>query len=277
MTPKPLIEDLVTNTILQENKVLKFLKKIFGSDEPQTQNHPTRQMMLEELRLYTRFPIGERIGTIKINDNGQEGQILNLSYGGVLVRFNDPWYEEIGEMDPRSFAASIEVLGKTAETNLQFIHALPMGAGFSFQHRNVETLVYLREILENFRVGSTLRQPPSDMIRDDLKGKGYLYFRGEGPTDLALKSGSAGLTAKLTFSEGSTYSQLTYKDGLIKTDRAINLSGLSDNISTTNTILEPETLRKSIEILIGAVNAEQTSQLCQQLIEKLLPIYKNQK
>ena len=115
------------------------------------------------------------------------------------------------------------------------------------------------------------------MIRDDLKGKGYLYFRGEGPTDLALKSGSAGLTAKLTFSEGSAYSQLTYKDGLIKTDRAINLSGLSDNISTTNSILEPEILRKSIEILIGAVNAEQTSQLCQQLIEKLLPIYKNQK
>ena len=59
-------------------------------------------MMLEELRLYTRFPIGERIGTIKINDNGQEGQILNLSYGGVLVRFNDPWYEEIGEMDPEA-------------------------------------------------------------------------------------------------------------------------------------------------------------------------------
>jgi hypothetical protein len=257
--------------------VINFLKKLLNKNDGSSSPHSGQNLSVEELRLYARFPLGEEVGSVKILDNGQEGKIINLSYGGILINFADRWYEEIGEMDTRSFSASIEILGKTSQTNIQYIHSLPMGAGFSFQHRNVETLVFLREILENFRVGSTLRQPPTDLIREDLKGKGYIYFRGEGPTDLALKNGNNGISANLTFSEGSSYSQLTYKDGIIKTDRAINLSGLVDSISTANSTLDTEILRKSIEILIGASNAEQTSKICESLVEKILPIYVKQR
>lgn len=216
----------------------------------------------EELRLYARYSLLEKgIGSIKILDNNQTGQIINISYGGILARFEDPWTEEIGIDDNRSFSAELEVLGQKTPTNVQFINARGPRefSGFSFQHRNVETLVFLREILENFRIGASLRSPPKEMVKEEYRSGKWTCLRGEGPTDYFCQiAEDSPKKALLSFRDGSSYCELKYEDGAFTTGRTVDLDGPSSRIQTSEKGIDPVIFRQGIEILLGAANNSDT-------------------
>jgi hypothetical protein len=257
--------------------VFGLIKRIFSSKELTRKEKYSVGVPVEELRLYSRYSlIFPNVGQLKILDNGQVGTIVNLSYGGMLVKFEDPWVEEIGPHDNRSFNAELEVLGQRTPTNIQYVHTLDPDnglSGFSFQHRNVETLVFLREIVENFRIGSSLRQLPNDMIKDEYKSNGWKCFRGEGPTDIFQQGSSSNPTKaiKLSYREGSSYCELNFKDDKFQSGRSISIDGSYGSVDThSEGGLDQAIFEHAIQILIGAASNEQTSHFAKPMLEKAL-------
>ena len=77
--------------------MFSFLKKYFYNSTEDTADENLSTPSMDELRLYSRYSlIFPQVGRLKIYDNNQVGTILNLSYGGLLVNFEDPWNQEIG-------------------------------------------------------------------------------------------------------------------------------------------------------------------------------------
>lgn len=256
-----------------------FLKSIFSGDGSDKPKKNRSNVSVEELRLYARYPlIHKKVGKIKILDNGQTGEILNLSYGGVLVKFDDPWTGEINPNEATSFSAELDILSQSSLTNIQFIHNIDEAnylAGFAFQHRNVETLVFLREILERFRVGSSLRTPPSEMLKEEYRSGNWRCFRGEGPTDFFVSTSSTNREAFLNFRNGSSKLELRLKDNKFTTRRTIDLGESNDQIETadTNQSIDPVILRQGVEILIGSASNEQTEKYAKEILIEALKQY----
>ena len=229
---------------------------------------------MDELRLYSRYSlIFPQVGRLKIYDNNQVGTILNLSYGGLLVNFEDPWNQEIGPHDNTNFNAELDLLGQKTPANLQFVHNVNHQdgyTGFSFQHRNVETLVFLREIVENFRIGSSLRQLPSELTLEKYRSQLWRCFRGEGPTDITQMGGTTHPTkeVKVSFRDGSSHCDLQYKDGDFTSERTINLDGTFGTlVDSGNKQLDSAIFHRAIQILVGASSNDQTKYFAKPLLD----------
>lgn len=236
-----------------DHAMFGFLKSIFKSTGEVPESAPSA----EELRLYSRYNIPTCCpATFKIKKTEVSGVISNISYGGLLVDYGSD-VKEPSAYSEDPLEVEIEILGEKTTAFVNYVHTYQNESvlGYCFQHKNVETLVYLREILERFRIGASLRTPPTDMIKPMYRGTGWTCMRGEGPTDFTYRSKTASPSEfLLSFREGEYYNEVRLYQGKLSTATSTDIDGTSSQMNPSKNGLDENIAKKGVEILIGASN-----------------------
>lgn len=227
-------------------------------------------------RLHARYVI-EALGiaTLKLHDEGIVGAVKDISYGGMAVRFSSEG-APLPEKMPQSVHGTFTLLDQSIACRMQPVrlmhqNAKVLFAGFSMLHDTSDTLIFLRELIEPLRCGKTLVNLAPEMRQDKYKGLEWITLRGDGPTDLLLKSKPDGSLdeALLTFRLHEAYCEVSYKNGKLKTGRMLDRPGDSGAMGmgarmASTADLEKFILRTAIYILTS-VPAE-----CRKNVQPLL-------
>jgi hypothetical protein len=208
-------------------------------------------------RLHARYVVhGDGIATLKL-DNGLSGIVKDISYGGMAVRFGQET-QALQEGLPSSLRGTLHLLDQSVKCRLSPVRVVSQNSkvlfvGFSLHHEGPETLVFLRDFIEPLRCGRSMAALPTDLRQDRYRGPEWSCYRGEGPTDLLVKSLrddeiEEGL---LTFRINEAYCEITYKNGVLKTGRNIDREGVAVRMGS-NIEANPQILRSAIYILMSS-------------------------
>jgi hypothetical protein len=218
----------------------------------------------KDRRLHLRCELPEeRIATLKLS-NGLVGDVRDLSYGGLAVRFDlkeqTVNFAANGAL-PAELKGDLTILDQSIACRLAPVRTFNKGtmllAGFSMYHDSPETLVFLREMIEPWRWSLTLAPLAASMRHERYKGDEWSCLRGDGPTDVVLKQGRGGqpVEAHLTFRAASGYAELTFKDGQISTSLSIDDHSYDPMSATTRMATTQEAdrlvLRQAFYILLN--------------------------
>jgi hypothetical protein len=242
------------------------IRGAFSSEKAQKIEKKGDYPLWSELRLHARyFVLSPELACLEIVSNGMKGTIKDLSYGGALVEFPESWDSNPKNPAIKSFDAKLTFLDQTCNTFVHLTHVRSDGnlVGLSFVHRNIETLVFLREILENLRVGSTLEVLNPSVLKEKHLKPGALLYRGDGPCDLTFQEAGENIESMLfTFRMGLSYFELKYENHVFSTARS------SSDDQREAPKMEPSPngvdlviLRNAIQILLGFLATHQNSKV----------------
>jgi hypothetical protein len=200
------------------------------------------------------------LGSLRLIRDGLTGVVKDLSYGGFAVRFDvTPDDQRIlsGELSAELTILGRKIACKVTPVRVVKQHA-SIFAGFCVVHETADTLVFLREFIEPLRCGKSLMAISEAVRNERFKGQEWTCLRGEGPTDLILRRGedSHMAEAMLTFKTPTSYGELTYRNGILRTGRVIktvenNVQSMGAQIASTDEP-DPELLRQAICILAAS-------------------------
>jgi hypothetical protein len=171
-------------------------------------------------RLHARYMIETDAAARVELDGGLVGVVRDISYGGVAVRF-EAGSQLLPTTLPPVAIAKMHLLDRSVDCKLGLVRSMAQGsqallAGFTIAHETTETLVFLRELIEPLRRGVSLAELGAAILNERYNGPEWSCWRGDGPTDLVLKthgpSGSKGLAeGLLTFAADGFYCEITFK------------------------------------------------------------------
>ena len=198
---------------------------------------------------------------------GLTGIVKDLSYGGLAAQFKVPGKDTTF---PSVLEATFRALDRTINVKLGTVRTVNQGttgiafAGFTFFHESPEGLIFLRECLEPLRFGQTMVLLADDMRHERYRGAAWSCWRGDGPTDLLLKSRAAGGMdeALLTFRDQNVYREVSFLNGSLKTGRSLakttDSSAQSASVAqmASTADLDLPSLRQAAFILIGMPQAQ---------------------
>jgi hypothetical protein len=206
--------------------ILRKLSAILGGKKQQTGTGDANLSPepLSERRAQMRFMIPgfSQVPMAFVRFNGKICQIGDLSYGGLAVDEREGAIEvEIKE----SIEAELVMLNKEIRIAMMLVgrRQASRKAGFLFEHRTPEALVFLRQFLEPMRWGTSMTLLDKNLVGERYRGEGYMCYRGDGPVDLiiqsAIKSDNFGgvKSAILTMPLGERYAEFTFRDGVVGT------------------------------------------------------------
>ncbi len=252
----------------------KLGKMLSGNGKTQSPAQEA-EAMLQELsrdnRVHSRYMIqGDGVAQIFIENGGQGnipkmGLVRDLSYGGMAVRFDtDGRPLELGnEVKGRMKVLDQEIMVKFSAVRTVGQSARTLFVGCVFLHEAPDTLVFLREVIEPLRCGKSLVNLGQDMRNEKYRGEEWVCLRGDGPTDLLLRSKPESLEleeALLTFRNQDSYREVSFNGGRLKTGRSAGSAGDSQPSSPgaqmANTAhLDKASLRHAAFVLAGAPTA----------------------
>jgi hypothetical protein len=254
---------------------LDTLKSLLSSDpsskDGSSKSNSGDYALSSELRLHARyFVLTSDLASLEITATGAKGNIKDLSYGGILAEFKDSWLNHPGISDKNSIEAKLTFLDQSTPVFVQVVHEKNGGqlVGLSFIHKNIETLVFLREVLENLRIGSTFY--PLNTSHTKATESGTTVYRGDGPCDLQIMEKDGKIQkALLTFRGGSTYFEMKLEGDVVTTARSKNEDQkVAAQMEPSPKGVDPSILRSAIQLLLGFLATNPKSKVVE-LLPKL--------
>lgn len=243
---------------------------------------PSREELRQEIeevvkdgRLHVRYPLPEALKAELWFENGLVARVKNISYGGLGVELND---KSVSDRLPRDEVTEFVALGKKIIFKVRLVRWLETSEktvfiGMAFCYDSPEVLRFLRLVIDGLRLGSSLRLVPDTIRKDCYQGPNWHCFRGEGPSDLLLRTDGEQIAhALLTFPCNGSYSEITLVNDRILTGELVSNSPLADHRPSpqmqTSRQLNQETLGRAAWILGSAPQQVQTC--ARPLLEKIL-------
>lgn len=238
-----------------------------GSSKPDASDYA----LSSELRLHARyFVLTSDLASLEVAATGVKGHIKDLSYGGILAEFKESWLTNPKITDRKSIEAKLTFLDQSTPVYVQVVHDKKGGqlVGLSFIHKNIETLVFLREVLENLRIGSTFY--PLNTSHTKSAESGTTIYRGDGPCDLQILEKDGMIQkALLTFRSGSSYFELKLEGDRLTTARSKNEDEkVAAQMEPSPRGVDPAILRSAIQLLLGFLATHPQSKVVE-LLPKL--------
>ncbi len=202
-----------------------------------------------EQRLHGRFPIAQTdLAAVVIGQDQSRFPILDLSYGGIA--FQASLGDSKESLTPGScIELTLRVLNATIAASATIVRTERGIVAASWRHLNNNTLIFLRDILEPLRWGTTLSTGKSD--RDVWKDN-RLSVRGDGPTEVLLvRRGNALLFASATFLQHGRVYEVALDHGRIQMRTAVTHHGFSAGDGESESTKE-QLLRTVILVLANA-------------------------
>lgn len=243
------------------------IARVLGRQNEADESDPL-QKQLEHLnkdgRLHARYVIhGEGIALLKLDD-GLTGFVKDISYGGMAVRFVAEGNATLPSVLPPVVTGTFILLDRQIRCKLSPVRVVSQNSkvlfvGLSLRHESPETLIFLRDLIEPLRCGRSLAVLTREMRNEKYRGEEWSCLRGDGPTDLLLKTtpDGAGLAeALLTFRVNEQYAELSFKADKMSTGRSLEDEGggmlaLGSRMATTSEV-DKAVLRHAVYILMAS-------------------------
>lgn len=164
--------------------------------------------------------------SVKMLKSGLIYEVKDISYGGLA--FADPSRSpKIAALTPEPI--ELRILNRSIQTKLTVLGVRGDSTACLFHHESPETLLFLRESLEGFRKGASVRVVPASLLQDKYRNGKWLYLRGAGPTDILLSQGPTGNleSALVTVQAGDRYAEVRVFGGHVQTGKSIDQEGAS--------------------------------------------------
>lgn len=202
-----------------DEKLIKIKK---NSDEGLNATPPKESSKSgQDRRTHIRFLMAER-PVIEVElQSGHRVAVKDIGYGGISFDLSAPLKNSL---EPQGANVTLHCFGRQAPAILNHVYSRGGTSAFVFQHTIPDTLMFLREPLESLRQGGTLEQLLPEMLKAPYNNAGWLCLRGDGPTDVWMKSDRSGRCeeALMCFRSGKTYLEVSLRSGVISTGFAID-------------------------------------------------------
>lgn len=256
---------LITKKI---NEFAESLSEVASSQTP-TKN-PVRSGPREKRRFNRVVPQHVDLVTATFS-NGSKAFISNISYGGFACA-TSPYFPDFSKIPEQE--VTISIVARSHRCPMSHIHSLGGVSAFALHHHGPETLLFLREMLEPMRQGSSLVRVPDEILKEKyLKGH-WTYLRGEGPTDIMLRPGPDGtlVEALMTLHRDKAYNEVRYEHGILSTGIAIDTGdsfGTATSRMSSHRKSDPVILHHAACILLATISGE-ASTLVDQLLRHVV-------
>ncbi len=232
-----------------------------------------------ELRLHARyFVLTSDLASLEIAATGVKGHIKDLSYGGILADFKESWLQNPLIADQKSIEAKLTFLDQSAQVFVQVVHEKNGGqtVGLSFIHKNIETLVFLRDVLENLRIGSTFAKLDPALTKGKYNVAGQTVYRGDGPCDLQIMETDGYIqNMLLTFRSGSSYFELKMDQDVLTTARSKNEDQkVASQMEPSPEGIDISILRNAIQLILGFLSTHPKSKMLHLLPKLYKELYR---
>lgn len=237
------------------------IKKALGSTDDDAVGDSGLEAVRKEMRSHTRYPISFFKDTSVSISDGWCGSIMDISYGGIAVRFDSDRCD-FSKSIPVLADCELSILGEHHKFQMKTVRTIPhskehLYVGFCFNHSSADTLIFLREVIEPIRHGRTIEPLGQDFRAERYRGKQWHCFRGDGPIDLIFQTGTSGTSiveALLTFKSGDRYFEVGYQNEKFWTSKSLASDTGSGPLSTGSQMiptvaLDEALLRRAILIL----------------------------
>lgn len=228
----------------------------------------------KSIRSHERHSLADqRIASIMFPGN-LTGTIRDLSYGGISIEFPKSKAKEVQKMfdtEEKICVGELRLAKEAIPTKLSLVRLVGRKAAFTFIHDSAETLVFLREVLEPMRIGTTLK--PIQGFKGEEWRNMRFTLKGDALSELDLMINQEGslLFSRLTFSNQGYLFEVTLKDESIHTGVAVLNFGSAAQTKNTK-LLDLRLLRQSVFILLGFHNeviSDQKSELIDLILAEI--------
>lgn len=236
------------------SRFLKKMAKAFDSwarrVESKTIVPVETQVAPEDKRRFDRYIVPYRgLMRVKFLRTGRTFPVYDISYGGLA--FVDPSrMPKIASATPE--LVELTVLERTVRTKLSILNMRGEVTACLFHHEDSETLIFLRESLEGFRKGSSVRTVPEEILQDKYRDGNWVYMRGAGPTDILISCDKAGklLSVLITIQVEDRYAEVRFHEGRLETGKSMDREGSPATRMGTTAKLDPILLHQVACILM---------------------------
>ncbi len=200
----------------------------------------------EDMRIHQRFRMKHPLLASAVFQQKFEVVLHDLSYSGIAVK-SSPDDEIPWNSFPATVNVNLRVLDQSINIEASRVYTSTGVSGFQFHHKTAETLIFLRDVLENMRLGSTLEIVESDDEEEAAKeGKISAISEDETITLDIKKIGTTSVELKFPYVDVCQQVCFDGKRVLIK-----SLANSKDfEVLETNVVNKP-ILRQAICILMG--------------------------
>ncbi len=219
-----------------------------------------------ELRLHARyFVLTSDLASLEITATGAKGSTKDLSYGGILADFKEAWLQNPLVADQKSIEAKLTFLDQSAQVFVQVVHEKNDGqtVGLSFIHKDIKTLVFLRDVLENLRVGSTFSALDPSHTKGKFNVAGQSMYRGDGPSDLQILEKDGNIqNILLIFRSGPSYFEFKMDKDILTTARSKNEDQkVSSQMEPSPEGIDISILRNATQLILGFLSTHPESKM----------------
>lgn len=263
----------------------KLASAVGSRKDRETEKAVTKELetLKREGRLHARHVVnGQDLLSLTL-PSGAKATIRDVSYGGLGLLFPATDSPKVGRV-AESTKAQLKILDRELTVTGTPVYFMDRGAndlfvGFQIKHEAPESLIALREVLEPIRWGGSLSPIGPEVRHERYQGSEWSCLRGEGPTDLVIKTSPDRtdiLEGLLTFRVGSAYCDVSLREGRMSTSRSLSEGSrgpvdAGSQMVTSGGGLDAATLRYAVYILLGAPEAarKQAQPLLVRMVEAL--------
>lgn len=210
-----------------------------------------------EMRSFNRY-ILENANFSAIVTDRDPIELMSLSYGGLSLAGEPQNLRDVYK------DVELRILDQRCTVTLNRVHGQKAFSGYQFVHDKPDSLLFLRNVLEGFRIGRSLSPINSEMLKQQVTADHKICLRGDGPTDIVLVFKNSSYQeldkAILTSMNEGQYFHCEFRAGEIFTGGAIDSTGVSVRMANHETP-DKGIVRRTIYILSGMKSFEQQESL----------------
>lgn len=197
-------------------KKLKWKVSHFLTDLKE-ENH-NEEVSYAESRIHERYNLSCPDAMTILSETNVTYDVLNISFGG----FASSKVHDNEVIFTGGQKAIIQFMGLQSDAIIHKVYQGRHYIGFRFEHKDANTLIFLREIVENLRIGATMRSLRKEFLTEKYKSDMWICMRGDGPSELEIERNPNGdliyLQYRFPNSNGINYFFFCNQNCTLKTD-----------------------------------------------------------
>ena len=228
----------------------KILKIFTGKVDSPIRETPTAAAR-RELRSFIRYRVSIPLISILINNESAIAPV-DLSYGGFSIPSTS--LKTQIHLSQR-ITSRLRILNQEVTTSAVLTNNAGKNYGFAFLYKTTDALLFMQQIIEFVKRGSSLAELAPENLKDEYKNAGWQYFRGEGPTDLLIRaSESPKPDILMTYKTAHAYKEIKSENDRLSTAVGIDDDSRLSSRMKPDRNISVETLREAVYIAMGIAN-----------------------
>lgn len=145
--------------------------------------------------------------------------VADLSYGGISLVCTAGRLKDFLRHD-NVLECTLHIYHLAMPCELVVIHERDNHTGCAFIHSKAETLLFLRQVLEYIRMGSSVAALPKQIVRQHFQDAHSHMFQGDRGTEIRVRTGDKGVDyLEMQFTDGMSENRVVFENGTINATR----------------------------------------------------------